>query len=157
MYTSMRMRKLIEGVAQAHNFNLEAADGSELVISSKGYMDLHIIAYGPALVRVAHIYYSNGDAVYDPDMCFYTNVLAGYGWIPVAIEQPLTHIAGHGTIGGYTCCTWFDEQGNISKFEPRLQRELASFANTWATNIRAQGFASSPLVVRYTTRGEEAA
>jgi Domain of unknown function (DUF6908) len=140
MYASKKMEKVITELCQRHGFDYTRADGSVLVVKSGGFMDLHITAYASNLVSVAHYFRQGGDAVSDPWMTFFTDVIEGEGWVPCEIEQPPLYVVGYGAGGGYKVATILNLDCQVERFYPKLQKELASFANTWATNIKAQGF-----------------
>jgi hypothetical protein len=131
MHDTKKMRAFIERLAGDYRFDLQRADGSELVVTNPPYERLHVIAYTKNVVRVAHIYYQQGDAMYDPDIAFHTNVLDGFGWLPLSYELS--------SLGIYQTCAEWGRDG-ISKVDLAQQKKLATFANLWAINLKKQGF-----------------
>ena len=106
-------------------------------IENPPYMELVIEAVGESgpcglpAISVAHYGVQNGDPMRDPEMCFELGLAGGAHLNPfywrndyVAIEQ------------------WsrFIREGNYC-FHPQLHAQHESFAKTWDTNLREQGFA----------------
>jgi hypothetical protein len=137
MYASKKMRQVIEAIATERGFDLSASHGYIKIDTVPNHDPLVISKAGPHLVHVYHYFLQNGDVMYDPEIVFYTNVLDGEGWIPVSITQS--------PMGVYRECTFFNESGEISAANLRLQREIADFANMWAGNIKAQGYIHAPV------------
>jgi len=88
-------------------------------------------------VSVAHYYSLNGDLICDPDIVLFT----GYAeWVPISIQQPSVYLAGH-ELGGYRVVAELSDDGtSIARFYPRALADLASFCETWAGNLKAQGW-----------------
>jgi hypothetical protein len=93
-------------------------------------MPLSISVFSKNVVAVEHNFLQNGDLMCDPQMVFYTDVMYGYGWIPLSITQH--------PVGIYHECTYLTEGGSIQGYVPAVQKELAQFANDWAKNIKHQ-------------------
>jgi hypothetical protein len=90
----------------------------------KVFMAVHVDRLGENTYAIAHRYEQNGDLVPDPDMEF---VVVSGCVVPTAIDQAY----------GYRRAVEHEDGQNI-RFNPRAQRELAAFANTWMKNIRLQ-------------------
>ncbi len=138
MRTSKRMAAIITQIAEAVDLDL-TKPGEAARIENAPYMSLHIECIGENLVSVAHYYRQNGDSVADPDQVFFTKHGVDAGWIPVSIQQPGGYVMGYGGFGGEFVATII-EDSEVKSFYPDRQASQASFANTWATNLRAQGF-----------------
>lgn len=114
----------------------EGLDGckSKKIDNAKGsFMAVHVENigknyYGP-LYSVTHYYEQNGDLMSDPDMVFIKGSLGHY--FPISYQQD-----GLGLYQEVIAET--DENGRISKYRPKLSKDLASFANMWMRNIKQQ-------------------
>jgi len=80
------------------------------------------------LFSVAHYAEQNGDLMRDPEVVFVLG--ADEEFYPVTIQQDF--------IGKYQDVLEYDETGKIKGWYPRLQADLASFANFWLKNIKYQ-------------------
>ncbi len=129
MKTTKQMATIISRLAIATGTDLQKP-GEHFKIENEPYMPLCLDVLGKNLIAVAHYYEQNGDLVADPDMVFFTGYGVENGWVPVSIQQ---------NMGSYTRATEI-EDGKVTGFYPRAQAELATFANMWARNIKAQGF-----------------
>lgn len=125
--TSQAMQAVITALAEKHGLDLTRSE-AHLRLTMEPYQPLVIEKVGKHLVSVAHYAYQNGDAMSDPDVVFFTNALE---WVPIEITQIL----------GYSRAVNLSDDGTQMKtFYPRKQREIATFANQWARNIKAQGW-----------------
>jgi len=80
------------------------------------------------LFSVAHYAEQNGDLMRDPEVVF---ILGNdEEFYPITIQQDF--------IGKYQDVLEYDETGKIKGWYPRLQADLASFANFWVKNIKYQ-------------------
>lgn len=80
------------------------------------------------LFSVAHYAEQNGDLMRDPEVVF---ILGNdEEFYPITIQQDF--------IGKYQDVLEYDETGKIKGWYPRLQADLASFANFWLKNIKYQ-------------------
>ena len=88
-------------------------------------------------VSVAHYYLQGGDLICDPDIVLFT----GYAeWVPISIQQPTVCLMGR-ELGGYRVVAELSDDGaRVARFYPDGQSEIASFCNTWARNLKAQGW-----------------
>jgi len=80
------------------------------------------------LFSVAHYAEQNGDLMRDPEVVF---ILGNdEEFYPITIQQDF--------IGKYQDVLEYDETGKIKGWYPRLQADLAAFANFWLKNIKDQ-------------------
>lgn len=137
MKTAKALQQVIEAIARKHGVDLSAS-GAHLRLEQPHFMPLVIEGIGPHQVSVAHYTYQNGDAIADPDVELFT----GYGpWVPVAIQQPSLFIVGLGATPGYVRSAWLKADGSaIARYAPQAQADLADFCETWANNLRDQGW-----------------
>ena len=110
-----------------------------------GYMPLSIEAIGTSadgnrLISICHYGEQNGDLMRDPDMVF---ELFTHGEASAA--EPLSFQNDY--MGLLQEVYRYDESGKKTHVNTRLKAELKSFARTWFSNIREQGF-FGPQAVR---------
>jgi hypothetical protein len=103
-------------------------------IECEGFMKLVIerIGVGPRnlpLISVAHYYIQNGDAMCDPEMTF---EVEGANLWPITFRQD-------GGFPLYQEAVFKNDEGS-TMVRPRLIKQLQSFARTWNSNLREQGF-----------------
>ena len=142
MRSSKKMAVMKE-IAAAHAIDLGHV-GDYLHLENPPWMALSIEVIGEHLVSVAHYGHMNGDVMADPEMVFYTNTLDG-AWVPVSFRNDY--------VGSYRVATVMTHS-EVASFYPHEQADQASFANTWARNIREQGFNRGDLKERSTIQGE---
>jgi len=128
------MQKQIERMAQARGIDL-TAPGAHFRVESGCFMPLVVENIGADQISVTHYYEQNGDLCQDPEIVF---VVIGGEWFPVEWTTPPVML-GSRVLGGYKRYAERTEDG--WQYNRRGQRELAIFANHWADNLRAQGFA----------------
>ena len=101
------------------------------ISNATGFMpvSVEIVGSAPAgkIVAVAHYYEQNRDLMADPDMTF---VVADEGIFPLTYQQD--------NLGIYQEAGRFE--GSTLRVNPRLQSQLAKFANQWMRNIEDQQF-----------------
>jgi hypothetical protein len=131
---SRQMQKSIETILKALGVYdcFTAHTHAYVKVSSAGFMPLSVEKYG-SQITLAHYYEQNGDLVPDPDMEF---LLSEDGWYPVAIQ----HATGH-----YSRCVHEDEAGKVL-VNVRERLDQKRFADLWAGNLLAQGFARGTIV-----------
>jgi hypothetical protein len=110
-----------------------------------GYIPLSIEAIGTSaaghrLISICHYGEQNGDLMRDPEMVF---ELFTYGEASAA--EPLSFQNDY--MGLLQEVYRYDESGKKTHVNTRLKAELKSFARTWLSNIREQGF-FGPQAVR---------
>ena len=108
------------------------ADDSKKVDNTKGaFMTVHVECVGTSnlgpLYSIAHYYEQNGDLMRDPDMEFIKGGDGEYYPISFWQDSPLKRDEA---------VEWKD--GEITGIKPKLQAELATFANMWMRNIKEQ-------------------
>jgi hypothetical protein len=94
-------------------------------------MALVIEVIGPHLISVAHYGEQNGDPMCDPEMIFSTATTDG-SFLPVSYRNEY--------VGSFRQRTTVDAAGQPVGFMPGEVRDQVSFANTWARNLKEQGF-----------------
>ena len=109
----------------------ETSDHKQIDNSKGAFMQVHMELIGKCnlgpIYSITHYYKQNGDLMRDPDMEF---IKGGDGeYYPISFWQdaPLKRDEA---------VEWKD--GEISGIKPKLQAELATFANTWMKNIKEQ-------------------
>jgi hypothetical protein len=123
------MAVVMKEIAAAHALDLGQV-GDHLHLENPPWMALSIEVIGEHLVSIAHYGEMNGDVMADPEMVYWTDTTDG-SWIPVSFRNDYT--------GSYRVATVITH-GEVASFDPHEQADQASFADTWARNIRAQGF-----------------
>ena len=105
-----------------------------------GYMPLSIEAIGTSadgnrLIALCHYGEQNGDLMRDPEMVF---ELFTHGETSAA--EPLSFQNDY--VGLFQEVYRYDDTGKKTHVKTRLKAELKSFARTWFTNLKDQGFLS---------------
>ena len=105
-----------------------------------GYIPLSIEAIGTSadgnrLISLCHYGEQNGDLMRDPEMVF---ELFTHGEASAA--EPLSFQNDY--MGLFQEVYRYDESGKKTHVKTRLKAELISFARTWFTNLKEQGFLS---------------
>ena len=103
-----------------------------------GYMPLSIETIGTSadgnrLISLCHYGEQNGDLMRDPEMVFELFV---HGEVSAA--EPLSFQNDY--MGVAQNVYRYDEAGKKTHVNTRLKAELTSFARTWCTNLKDQGF-----------------
>lgn len=128
MKPSKQMQAIITAIATKHGLDLQHV-GGHLRLDMPNFDRLVIEVTDRNHVSVAHYFEQHGDLVADPEIVFFTGP---DDWYPIEITQ---------VFGGYRKVAWLKaDQTGIDRFLPLAQREVATFANQWARNIRAQGW-----------------
>ena len=107
-------------------------------IRVEGYMPLSIEAIGTSangnrLISLCHYGEQNGDLMRDPEMVF---ELFAHGEASAA--EPLSFQNDY--MGLLQEVYRYDDAGKKTHVNTRLKAELKSFARTWCTNLKDQGF-----------------
>ena len=107
-------------------------------LTVNGYMPLsleHIgqSAEGNRLIAISHTGEQNGDLMRDPEMVFeiHTHGMA----------EPLSFRNDYMGVMQEVYC--YDDSGKKTHVNARLKQDLKSFARTWFTNLKDQGFLST--------------
>ena len=108
-------------------------EGHHVFDNAKGaYMAVHVeklrLTEQGALYSVAHYFEQNGDLMRDPDMEF---LKIGDDYYPVYFRQD----------GGLACeqeAVVYGPGGRIDGYKPKMQADMAVFANQWMKNIKEQ-------------------
>ena len=117
----VRQRGLQPAFNQSAEFHLR--------LDNPPYLPLVIERQG-LIISVAHYGELNGDAIRDPELTF-----RWPDWVPTSITQD--------PVGRYAEALSVVDGRTMVR--PRLLRDLRSFANTWARNLRHQGFANPAI------------
>ena len=107
-------------------------------LTVNGYMPLSVedigrSADGHRLIAICHYGEQNGDLMRDPEMVF---ELFTHGEASAA--EPLSFQNDYMGLLQEVYC--YDESGKKTHVKRRLKAELKSFARTWFTNLKEQGF-----------------
>ena len=121
------IEKILRNAGRLDAFN--RAENFHIKVENAPYMPLSIERHGDTVI-VTHYFEQNGDLVPDPDMEF---VVTPKGeWFPVAIQ----HSTGH-----YFQAIEIVSGGGLFEIKnPKMLRDLQSFARQWGRNLVAQGF-----------------
>ena len=118
------MNLLTEGLRVERHRVIDNAKGA--------YMAVHVeklrLTEQGILFSVAHYYEQNGDLMRDPDMEF---LKVGDDYYPVYMRQD-----GGGAYEREAVV--YGKDGKIERYYPRMQADLAFFANQWMKNIKEQ-------------------
>ena len=103
-----------------------------------GYMPLSIEAIGTSadgnrLISLCHYGEQNGDLMRDPEMVFEMHTSAAPD-----MAEPLSFRNDY--MGLMQEVYRYDNDGKKTHVKTRLKAELKSFARTWFTNLKEQGF-----------------
>ena len=114
------------------------ADDQAIKLTVEGFMPLSIEIIsipgdGPQLVAISHTGVQNGDLMRDPEMVFQFHA---YGDTHYA--EPISFRNDY--MGTMQEVYRYDDHGKRTHVDPRLKKELASFARLWFRNLKAQGF-----------------
>jgi len=118
------MNLLTEGLRVERHRVIDNAKGA--------YMAVHVeklrLTEQGTLFSVTHYYEQNGDLMRDPDMEF---LKVGDDYYPTYMRQD-----GGGAYEREAVV--YGEDGKIERYYPRMQADLAFFANQWMKNIKEQ-------------------
>ena len=119
------MDLLVEGA------DIEASESKKIDNTKGAFMTVHVEVVALCnlgqIYSIAHYFEQNGDLMRDPDMEFIKGADGEY--YPISFWQDAPPVRSEAV-------EW---KGNeISGIRPKLQAELATFANTWMKNIKEQ-------------------
>lgn len=133
MKASNLMQRKMDKIAQRFRVDLSIV-GTQIKIVSGAYMPLTIEVVGEGMIAVHHTYtHRSGDLLFDPEIVFWrahdgkwyavesTGMRGGFGYERVVFDVDA-------------------QAGTWGRWKPRAQRDLATFANTWATQLARQEF-----------------
>jgi len=136
MKTCKRLQTVVEALCARYEIDLEQVE-AHLRLENSPFEPLVIERIADHQVSVAHYYTRGGDAIADPDIVLFTGCTA---WVPISIQQPSVYLAGH-ELGGYRVVAELSDDGaSIARFYPRALASVATFCETWAGNLKAQGW-----------------
>ena len=109
-------------------------------LTVNGFMPLSVedigqSAEGNRLISICHYGEQNGDLMRDPDMVFEMHTSAAPD-----MAEPLSYRNDY--MGLMQEVYRYDDSGKKTHVKTRLKAELKSFARTWFTNLKDQGFLS---------------
>ena len=109
-----------------------------------GYMPLSIEAIGTSansnrLISLCHYGEQNGDLMCDPEMVFEIHTSAAPD-----MAEPLSFRNDY--MGLMQEVYRYNDSGKKTHVNARLNQELTSFARTWFTNLKDQGFLSDTAI-----------
>ena len=109
-------------------------------LTVNGYMPLSIESIGTSadgnrLISLCHYGEQNGDLMRDPDMVFEI-----HAWADAPAAEPLSFRNDY--MGLLQEVYRYGADGRKTHVNVRLKAELKSFARTWFTNLKDQGFLS---------------
>jgi hypothetical protein len=127
MKSSKKMQQIVTQIAKKHDFDLTSTS-THLRLEMKHMDPLVIEKLDQHLLSVAHYYMPKGIYLADPEIIFCTGTSQ---WVPIAVTQ---------LMGGFRRYARLSADGDVSIVEPKLQQDLADFADQWAENIKAQAW-----------------
>lgn len=133
--TTLGMPRAIGAIADKHGMDL-ARVGSRLVLDNPPWTPLMVRVVDTGIVLVAHLTGDATDGPTDPEATYWTPSLdyidrrVPHPWVPLSLAQPV----GQHSICGLVLC------GDLVLAVPHIQRELASFAEAWAANLKEQRY-----------------
>ena len=109
-----------------------------------GFMPLSVEDIGQSgdgnrLISLCHYGEQNGDLMRDPDMVFEI-----HAWADAPAAEPLSFRNDY--MGLLQEVYRYDDHGRKTHVNARLKQELTSFARTWFTNLKDQGFLSDTAI-----------
>ena len=122
----------------AKNLLTLLGEAQALRVISDGFMPLSIEDIGPSaeghrLIALSHTAEQNGDLMRDPEMVFAIHDLG-----ESLAAEPLSF--RNDFMGIMQEVYRYDDHGKRTHVDPRLKKELQSFARMWFRNLKAQGF-----------------
>lgn len=130
-----QMQKVIEeivafnGLTEAFEKAADLEHSFHLKLEQENYMPFVIERHGRRIM-VCHYFIQEGDVMYDPEI-----VYRAEDWMPLEITQ-LTIMVNGREMGGYRRIFSEDEK----QVRMALLKDVQSFSNVWAKNLREQGF-----------------
>ena len=95
--------------------------------------DIGQSADGNRLISICHYGEQNGDLMRDPDMVFEIHT-----WDDAPAAEPLSFRNDY--MGSLQEVYRYGADGKKTHINAKLKQELTSFARTWFTNLKDQGF-----------------
>ena len=114
------------------------ANDTAIRLTVTGYMPLSVedigqSAEGNRLVSICHYGEQNGDLMRDPDMVF-----EFHQWPDALAAEPLSFRNDY--MGILQEVYRYNDEGKKTHVNTKLKAELKSFARTWFSNLKQQGF-----------------
>lgn len=113
-------------------------DDTAVRLTVDGFMPLSVegighSADGNRLIAISHTGEQNGDLMRDPEMVFEIHAYAS-----LDMAEPLSFRSDY--MGILQEVYRYDDAGKKTHVNAGLKKDLKSFARTWFTNLREQGF-----------------
>ena len=113
-------------------------------LTVNGFMPLSVedigqSAEGNRLISICHYGEQNGDLIRDPEMVFEV-----YASPTPSTAEPLSFRNDY--MGFLQEIYRYDDDGRKTHVNARLKQDLKSFARTWFTNLKDQGFLSDTAI-----------
>ncbi len=129
MKTCPKMQLIIQQIAQKHGIDLTQPEAN-IRLDMPNFDRLCIEVISKNQVAVAHYFEQQGDLMADPEIVFFT----GYDtWVPIEITQAPVGVYRH-------LAELSPDSSTIARASIRGMQEVGSFAETWARNIKHQGW-----------------
>jgi hypothetical protein len=128
LQSAEQMKKVIHNVLEKRMklSEFQVQEDFHLRIENDPFMPLVIERQGDH-VSVTHYYSQNGDLVADPDLEF---LVRNDKWLPVGMQDYF----------GYSRALLLDHETNEIRINSTKYSSILSFTNSWARNIKAQGY-----------------
>ena len=113
-------------------------------LTVNGYMPLSVehigqSAEGNRLIAICHYGEHHGDLMRDPEMVFEIHT-----YTAPDMAEPLSFRNDY--LGFMQEVYRYDDDGKKTHVQARLKQEITSFARTWFTNLKDQGFLSDTAI-----------
>lgn len=146
-HCSVRMQEVITHLCDKHGIGLPENFYARFSLG-EGWLPLSIEKHG-RIISVKHYFEQNGDIVFDPCIDFLiASVNQDYpDWIPLAMQTVFSrHEAG---------IAEEDAEYGFAILDLERQRDIANFAEIWASNLRMQGWLEHATVEETTSWEDE--
>jgi hypothetical protein len=124
-----KMQAVIEQLATKHRVAL-TEPGAHLRLDMPGFDRLCIERIGRQRISVAHFFETQGYLLPEPDVVFFVD--SHDEWMPIDITQSVS--------GWRTYVELSEDATHILRSDKAGQATLAAFCETWAQNLREQGW-----------------
>jgi hypothetical protein len=134
-----KFQKIITDICKKFDFDMNEP-GASITIYNAPYMPLLIHNIAEKWIAVSHIGEQNGDVMHDPEIVLwirrYPPRMDGEvyeEWFPTEYRQD--YLGFHQNAVAELGIT-----NDPARYYVKMQRDIGTFVNSWAANIRAQGF-----------------
>lgn len=138
-HCSVRMQEVITHLCDKYGIGFPKNFYARLSLG-EGWLPLSIEKHGRT-ISVKHFFEQNGDIIFDPCIDFLiASINQDYpDWVPLAMQ---TVFSRH-----EAAITEDNAEGGFAVMDKERQREIAEFAEMWASNLRMQGWLEDATVV----------